>query len=288
MALSTIPGVGAVTARKLVEKFGSLQAAFGARDEELLSMPRLTAEIVASMREADLDRLAAEIESLEQNGIQILTWEDEDYPANLSGIHDSPYLLYVAGKLRPADATAVAIVGSRNAAARSAEAAERIARELAERGVTVISGLAEGIDTAAHIGALAADGGRTIAVLGSGLAAIHPRQNRPLAERISRRGAVVTEYAPHVAVRGPQLMARDRIISGLSRAVVLVEADLPSGSVDTAQKARKQGRLIFAVPGSPGTDMLISTGAIPFTSTDDLLACLSRPRNFITEQQSLF
>jgi len=288
MALSAIPGVGAVTARKLLEKFGSLPAAFAAPDAELLSVPRMTAEIVASMREAAFDGLAAEIESLEHNGIQVLTWEEEGYPESLLQVRNAPYLLYVAGELRPQDATAVAVVGSRQASARSIEAAESIARELAKRGVTVVSGLAEGIDTAAHLGALAAEGGRTIAVLGSGLAAIHPRENIPLAEQISQRGAVVTEYAPRVPVRGAQLMARDRILSGLSKAVILVEAGVPSGSLDTSEKARKQGRLVFAVPGSPAADALISSGAIPFVSADQVLGYVFSPRVFADQQQSLF
>ncbi len=288
MALSAISGLGGVTARKLLDRFGSLPAAFAARDEELLSVPRVTAEIVAGIRQADLDGLQEDLEALEDQGVQVLTWEDDAYPTNLLDARDSPYLLYAAGELRDEDATAVAVVGSREASAKSMESAERIARELAERGVTVVSGLAEGIDTAAHTGALAADGGRTIAVLGSGLAAIHPRENIPLAEQITRRGAVVTEYAPRVTVRGPQLMARDRIVSGLSKAVIVVEARVPSGSLDTAEKARKQERPVFALPGSPGTDELISSGATPFTSPDELIARISEDRKPPAEQPSLF
>lgn len=288
MALSAIPGVGGVTARKLLERFGTLQGAFAAADDELLSIPRVTAEIVAGMREADLDGIEEGLEALDREGIAVLTWEDDGYPANLLDARDSPYLLYAAGELCAEDSLAVAVVGSREASAKSMEVAERTARELAEQGITVVSGLAEGIDTAAHVGALAASGGRTIAVLGSGLAAVHPRENIPLAEQITRRGAVVTEYAPRVTVRGPQLMARDRIVSGLSRAVVVVEARVQSGSLDTADKARKQERLLFAVPGSPGTDALISSGATPLTSADDVIARISEDRKPPTDQPSLF
>lgn len=291
MALSTIPGVGGVTARKLLERFGSLQGAFAALDDELLSVPRVTPEIVAGMREADLDGLEEGLEALDREGIAVLTWEDDGYPANLLEARDSPYLLYAVGELRPEDSYAVAVVGSREASAKSMEIAERVARELAEQGVTVVSGLAEGIDTAGHVGALAASGGRTIAVLGSGLAAIHPRENTSLAEQIAERGAVVTEYAPRVTVRGPQLMARDRIVSGLSRAVVVVEARVQSGSLDTADKARKQDRIVFAVPGSPGTDALIASGAISFdpnSGVEEIIRRISQERKPTSEQPSLW
>jgi len=291
IALANIPGIGGVTARKLLERFGALGAAFAASDEELLSIPRVTPEIATAMREADLDRYEEALEALDRDGIGVVTWEDDGYPANLADAHDSPYLLYVAGDLRPADGLAAAVVGSREASARSMEVAERLARELAERGITVVSGLAEGIDTAAHVGALAASTGRTIAVLGSGLGAIHPRENVGLAQQITECGAVVTEYAPRVPVRGPQLMARDRIVSGLSRAVIVVEAGVPSGSLDTAEKARKQDRLVFAIAGSPGTNALISTGAIgldPTAGVEEITRRLSEGRGSSCEQPSLW
>lgn len=261
LALSGIPGIGGVTARKMLDRFGSLGSAFAADDEDLLAIPRLTPDMLRGLREADLDGLEASVEAMDEQGVHIVTWEDDDYPANLLEARDSPYLLYVVGDLQPGDAQAVAVVGSRDASPRALDIAERLSRELAQEGVSVVSGLAQGIDTAAHRGALAADGGRTLAVLGCGLRAIHPRENVRLAEEISQNGAVMTEYAPNVTVRGPQLMARDRIVSGLSRGVVVVEAQVQSGSVDTAERARKQERVVFAVPGSPGTDALIRSGA---------------------------
>lgn len=267
LALSGIPGIGGVTARKMLDRFGSLGSAFVADDEDLLAIPRLTPDIVQGMREADLDSLEAQIEAMDEQGVHIVTWEDDDYPANLLEARDSPYLLYVVGDLQPGDAQAVAVVGSREASPRSLEIAEQLSRELAQEGVSVVSGLAQGIDTAAHRGALAADGGRTLAVLGCGLRAIHPRENVRLAEEISQNGAILTEYAPNVTVRGPQLMARDRIVSGLSRAVIVVEAQVNSGSMDTAERARKQERIVFAIPGSPGADALIRSGAIPVDPT---------------------
>lgn len=291
LALSGIPGIGGVTARKLLERFGSLGSAFAAGDDELLAIPRLTPEVLRGMREADLDSLETALEALDSEGVHVVTWEDEDYPANLLEARDSPFLLYAAGDLLPGDAQAVAIVGSREPSPRSIEIAERLARELAEQGIAVVSGLAQGIDTAAHRGALAADGGRTLAVLGCGLRAIHPRENVQLAEEISRNGAVLTEYAPNVTVRGPQLMSRDRIVSGLSRAVVVVEAQLQSGSMDTAERARKQERIVFAVPGSPGTDALIRSGAIPVdpsSGVEDIIGIFSQKPNPSTQQPSLW
>jgi DNA processing protein len=291
MALSGIAGVGGVTARKLLDRFGTLSAAFAADDELLLSIPRITPEIVAAIREADLDRLEATLEDFDDQGVHILTWEDDDFPANLLAAKDAPFLLYAVGDVSPQDDLAVAVVGSREASARSMDAAESLARELAEQGVTVVSGLAIGIDTAAHRGALASRRGRTLTVLGSGLKAIHPRSNSQLAWDISERGAVLTEYAPDVPVRGQQLMSRDRIVSGLSRAVIVVEAGLASGSMDTAERARKQDRLVFAVPGSPGTDALIRSGAPPIdpaSGVDEIVGLISEQSKPVAEQPSLW
>lgn len=292
LALSGIAGVGGVTARKLLDRFGTMAAAFEADDENLLSVARITPEIVDGMRQADLDRLEASIEALGDVGVRVLTWEDDDYPANLLEAKDSPYLLYAIGALRPEDSLAVAVIGSRECSEASTDVAESIAKDLAERGVTVVSGLAVGIDSAGHRGALAAGCGRTVAVLGCGLKNIHPRENSQMAWEIAERGAVLTEYAPNVSVRGPQLMARDRIISGLSRAVVVVEAGLRSGSMDTAERARKQDRLVFAVPGSPGADALIRSGANvvdPAAGVDEIVRLISEERKApAPEQPSLF
>ena len=292
MALSGIAGIGGVTARKLLDRFGTLSAAFAASDELLLAIPRVTPDIVTAMREADFDRLETALEALDSEGVRVLTWEDDDYPANLLAAKDAPFMLYAVGDIRPEDNLAVAVVGSREASALAMDAAESLARELAEQGVTVVSGLAIGIDTAAHRGALAARGGRTLAVLGSGLKSIHPRENSQLAWDISERGAVLTEYAPDVTVRGPQLMSRDRIVSGLSRAVVVVEAGIASGSMDTAERARKQDRLVFAVPGSPGTDALIRSGATPIdpaSGVDDIIRRITEePKSSAEAQPSLW
>jgi len=261
LALSAVSGVGGVTVRRLVDSLGSVEAIFDAPDEDLLAVPRVTPEIVARLRAISPDALEAELASLADEGLQVVTWDDSDYPENLRLAHDAPPVLFARGELLPEDAQAVAIVGTRQASASAAALAHALSRELAGRGITVVSGLALGIDTAAHRGALEADGGRTLAVLGSGLRSIHPRENVSLAREIVRRGALLSELHPNTPPRGQNLMARDRILSGLSLAVIVVEAQEKSGSLDTAAKARKQGRLLLAVPGSPGTDALLAQGA---------------------------
>ncbi len=261
LALAALPGVGGVTLKRLVERFGSVAGVFDAADDDLRHVPRVTAETVARLRATSLDQLEAELVSLSDEGVQVLTWDDDAYPAGLRPLTDAPPVLFLRGGLRPSDQTAVALVGTRQPTARGAHYAEGLACELAARGVTIVSGLALGIDTLAHQGALLAPEGRTLAVLGSGLRVVHPGENRALAERIEGRGAVLSEFRPDTPPRGPQLMARDRIVSGLSRAVIVVEAGEKSGSLDTAEKARRQGRPVLAVPGSPGTDLLLQQGA---------------------------
>ncbi len=263
LALSTIPGIGGATARRLVERFGSAEAVLNAPLEELQRVPRITADIVARLRTVPLEVLEAELAGLAEEGLQVVTWDDDDYPSNLRDVADAPPVLFVRGDLHSDDALAVAIVGSRQPTPQAAKLAETLARELAKRGLTIVSGLALGIDTAAHRGALQVDDGRTLAVPGSGLRAIHPRENIPLAEAIAQRGALLSELHPNTPARGPNLMARDRIVSGLSRAVIVVEAGEKSGSLDTAAKARRQGRLLFAMPGSPGTQTLLAESAEP-------------------------
>lgn len=263
LALSRLPGIGGITARRLLERFGSVEAIFDAPDAALQQIPRITPALVTRLRAIELDTLAAELTALDDEGIQVVSWSDADYPAQLRQVSDAPPLLFVRGNLLPSDAQAVAIVGTRQPTAACTTFTETLARELARRGLTIVSGLALGIDTAAHQGALQAANGRTLAVPGSGLRAIHPRQNLALAETIAGRGALLSELHPDTSARGNNLMARDRIVSGLSRAVIVVEAGEKSGSLDTAAKARKQGRLIFAVPGSPGPAALLAAGAEP-------------------------
>jgi len=261
LALTHVPGLGGATLRRLLERFGSVEALLAADPDELARVPRLRAETIAALQEPDLDEAARQLSALTEADVTLLTWDDPGYPAPLHELSDPPPVLFVRGELRPRDVEGVAIVGSRRASPQGVERAHRLAERLAGAGLTVVSGLALGIDTAAHRGALAAEGGRTVAVLGSGILRVHPRQNAQLAERIAARGAVLSERRPDAPPQGRFLMARDRIVAALSRAVIVVEAGEKSGSLDTARRARKLGRLVLACPGSPGTDALLQRGA---------------------------
>lgn len=291
LALSMVPGIGGVTARRLADRLGGVKAVFDAADEELLAVPRITPEIVSRLREIALDDLNDEIAGLSCDGIAVITRDDDDYPANLRQVDDAPPVLFARGEFTPSDENAVAIVGTREPSQRSAEFARNLACSLAEQGMTIVSGLATGVDTAAHEGALEAASGRTVSVLGSGVRVIHPRENVGLADSIARRGAVVSEFHPNAPPSGPNLMARDRVVSGLSKAVVVIEAGPRSGSLDTGVRARRQGRLVFAVPGSPGTDELIAAGAEPLEAgariSELICRMLDAPRPRI-DQLSLF
>jgi DNA processing protein len=260
LGLSTLPGIGGATLQKLIGQFGSVTAVYNAADADLLAVPRVTPEVVARLRRLNLERLEREIRQLAADGITLLTWDDADYPDCLRSISSAPPILYTRGQFQPQDEQAVALVGTREPTPTAVAHTETLAYELARRGVTIVSGLALGIDTAAHVGALKAGNGRTLAVIGSGLHAVHPKQNIPLTKQIADYGVIASEYPPLTRVKGSQLMARDRIISGLSLAVIVIQANENSGSLDTAQKALAQNRLLFAVPGSPGTDALIRQG----------------------------
>lgn len=261
LALAATPGIGGATARRLIERFGSVGAVFDATPDDLAALPRVSLATAEQLLQTPLDALADDIAGLSDEGIELLTWDDEAFPAPLRALSDAPLVLFVRGELRAGDQVSAAIVGTREASDDRLALTERVARGLAERGIPIVSGLALGIDTAAHWGALQAEGGRTVALLGSGIRVIHPRENADLAEVIAARGALLSELLPNTPPRGPQLMARDRLISGLSRVVIVVEAAEGSGSLDTAARARKQGRVVFAVPGSPGTDGLLRGGA---------------------------
>lgn len=261
LALTHVPGLGGATLRRLLERFGSVEAILVADPAELAAVIRLRQETIAALQNLSLEAVEAELAALFEADITLLTWDDPDYPAALHDLPDPPPVLFLKGALLPQDERAVAIVGSRQASQPGIATARRLGEELAAAGLTVVSGLALGIDTAAHQGALDAARGRTIAVLGSGLNFIHPRGNCTLAEHISMRGALISEQRPEAPPRGAHLMARDRIIAALSRAVIVVEAGEKSGSLDTARRAQRLGRLVLACPGSPGTDALIQAGA---------------------------
>ncbi len=262
VALATTEGIGPRTFAALVERFGSPRAVFAAEQDELTQVARVTADIAGRLRATDVERIESELVTLADEDVSILTLQDERYPAGLNRLADAPPILFVRGALREQDGWSVAIVGTREADDWGSQTAAQLARGFAERGLTVVSGLARGIDTAAHVGALEA-GGRTLAVLGSGIHAIHPRSNSALAENIwNGHGAVLSEFRPDAPPSGKLLMTRNRVISGLARGVVVVQAAPKSGSLDTAGRARRQARPVFAVRGGgPGTEQLIQSGA---------------------------
>jgi DNA processing protein len=290
-ALSKVPGIGGATARKLCEHFGTIQQVFEGSEESLAQVPRIQLESIQAIRSIDWEQLESELDGLHEEEVQLLTWEDESYPEPLKSLSDAPYLLYMRGGLMAEDSKAVAIVGTREPSEERYELAKQLAYSLAECGFTIVSGLAMGIDTAAHWGALQATQGRTIAVLGSGIRKVHPLSNRELAGEIILRGAVLSELQPNTPPVGSGLMMRDRLVSGLSQAVIIVQANEKGGSMDTASKATKQKRLVLAVPGSPGTDLLIRERAVPIEpdnpDIESILAWVEQHRR-MSGQQDLF
>ena len=282
LAFNKVTGVGPVRTQRLLNYFGDLGSAWTATGTELAEAgleAKAIAQVLALRRTLDLD---AELARLDRAGARLLTLADDEYPALLREIDPPPPVLYLRGEVLPADDVAVAIVGTRRATPYGREVAHRLASGLAAAGVTVVSGLALGIDTVAHRAALDA-GGRTLAVLGSGVDQIYPPQNRDLAERIIQdgRGAILADYPLGTGPEANNFPPRNRLISGLSRGVVIVEADMKSGAMITTKFALDQGRDVFAVPGSilsqhsAGPNSLLKQGATPVTDVDDILAALS-------------
>ncbi len=280
IGLNSIPGVGRTTFRKLVGLFGSPERALSASGEELRERGGLSDTLVNKLR-ACLWREHAEKELAKARdaGVTIITAEDAAYPGHLRNALDPPLYLYVKGALLPEDANAVAIVGTRKPTHYGLTMTHRISYELASAGLTIVSGMARGIDTQAHRGALAAKG-RTIAVLGCGIDVAYPPENKGLMEQISRFGAVVAENPFGTKPEAGYFPARNRIISGLSRGTVIIEAAEDSGSLITAEYTLKQGRQLFAVPGnigspnSRGPNSLIKEGALLVERAEDILKAL--------------
>lgn len=276
IALKSIAGVGNITFLALIDKFGSLPAIFSAPISKLIEIQGISKNTAAAITGfKNWDKVKAELELLDKNKVNIITCHDELYPARLMNVFDRPPLIYVRGNLNRDDIN-IAIVGSRMASTYGKYTTERISRELALKGLTIVSGMARGIDSTAHRGAITARG-RTIAVLGSGLDIIYPPENKKLFDDIVQNGAVISEFPLGTPPRSANFPTRNRIISGMSYGVVIVEAGEKSGSLITAKLALEQGREVFAVPGSidsagsRGTNKLIKQGAILIESVDDIL-----------------
>jgi DNA processing protein len=275
-----VKDVGAVRFRALLNAFGDAQSAWEASAEALEEAglsPKLVAKVVKLRSQVSLNLVW---EKLQVGGIQVLTWDDEAYPRRLKEIDQPPPVLYLRGNLLPEDEWAVAIVGTRRVTAYGRQVAEELATVLARNGVTVVSGLARGVDSIAHLAALNA-GGRTIAVMGTGVDQIYPPENQRLAEKMLQQGALVSDYAVGTPPVGTNFPPRNRLISGLTLAVVVVEAGLTSGALITASFAAEQGRDVFAIPGnitapqSQGTNRLILDGAAPLLNPQQVLEALN-------------
>jgi DNA processing protein len=284
LVLNAVPGLGPVGLRKLLSFCGSPEGITADKLGYAVKTGVLSAALKKAIEDFDRDLfLSRERTLMEDFQVGVMSWEDDDYPAWLKSIHDPPMVLYYRGNRQAfCFQQGVGIVGSRNASMYGISMAEQFAAQLAERGITIVSGLARGVDTAAHCGCLRG-GGMTVAVLGCGLSEIYPAENTNLAKRISEKGLVISEFpmtAPPSAMHFPQ---RNRVISGLSRGLLVVEASIKSGALITAEFALEQGREVFALPGkidtlsAAGSNRLIQQGAKMVTSIDDILEELAVP-----------
>lgn len=277
LRLSLTPGLGGAGCRRLVDHFGSPKKVFAASPSALASLGGIRKTTLAAIGGADTTKNAESVFSRAQrNGQTLLCWDDPNYPPRLRTIHDPPALIYLKGSAAVLNSAGVAVVGARAASTYGLQMARRFSRDIAVQGLSVISGLALGVDSNAHAGALEASG-KTVAVLGCGLDIVYPPSNRKLFEEIAAHGAIVSEYPPGTPPDGFRFPARNRIISGLALGVLVVEAAKNSGSLITAQLALEQGREVFAIPGridsgkSEGTHRLLQDGAKLVHSVNDIV-----------------
>jgi DNA processing protein len=277
LTLHLMPGLGPRLTAALLQRFGSAGAVLRASAGQLCKVPhigpKLSEDLCQAMRTVDVD---GELALLAKHGVHLRRLGTPDYPTALAEIHGPPHLLYVRGSIEPADAKAVALVGSRRFTSYGRRVTERLATDLARAGYVIVSGLARGIDGIAHRAALQA-GGRTLAVLAGGLSRIYPPEHAGLADDVAAAGALVSEAPMKQEPLAGMFPARNRIISGLSRAVVIIEAAEKSGALITAEHAAEQGRAVFAVPGpidsatSAGTNALIREGAVLVRGAEDII-----------------
>lgn len=277
LALNLLPNIGPIRVRRLLERFESPEQILSAKRRELLEVSGIGEEMAEQIGDwEDRIDLVEEKRRIADHGISLLTLEDACYPPALRTIHDPPFLLYMKGNLTVADDAAIGVVGSRRTTHYGRDQAKKLSFQLAKAGFCIVSGLARGIDTAAHEAALAARG-RTIAVLGSGIGNIYPPENQALADRIAESGAVLSEFPVLYVPDKQSFPLRNRIVAGISRGLLVVEAPVRSGSLITANQALEQGRAVFAVPGpidrptSEGCHRLIQQGATLVCSAQDVI-----------------
>ncbi len=269
-------GIGSIRLKKLLDVFGKLENILNASQEKIISVCGIGAHSagrIGVFKAADLQR---EFQLIKKSGVKLLTLGESGYPENLLCIPDPPIVLYVRGDFAPSDKQSLALVGSRRASFYGITYAQKFSGELSERGFTIVSGMARGIDTAAHTAALKRHG-RTIAVMGSGFNHIYPPENQALLEKIIQSGAVVSEFSMETGPWKQNFPRRNRVISGLSRGVLVVEAARNSGALITVDFALEQGREVFALPGalgsgnSYGTHALIKQGAKLVSCVEDII-----------------
>lgn len=278
LLLLNMAGIGYARLKSLIDYFGSAGKVVSARGERLQEIERmgpLLAQKIYNIKK-DAQALKREWSLIKKHRVNLLSLFDEGYPESLKNIHNPPIVLYVRGKLLSQDQVAVSFVGSRRASLYGMSVCQDLSHALARLGITIVSGLARGIDSAGHKGALGANG-RTVAVLGNGLASVYPPENRRLADEIAQSGAVISEFPMERPPLPQNFPIRNRIISGFSLGVVVVEAAQKSGALITAQCALDQGREVFAVPGkvgavtSTGTHRLIRDGAKLVETANDII-----------------
>ena len=284
--LTQIPGLGNISSNRLLDSFGNAENIFNASLDDLVAVPGISERIAENILSSDLNPdskdICEEWELVLKHNVQIISRFDEGYPPLLKEIYDPPILLYVKGRIKKKDMISVGMVGTRKATQYGKSVAESLSADLANTGITIISGLARGIDTASHKGALRANG-RTIAVLGNGLDNYYPQENKTLqANDIPENGAVVSEFPMKYGSLPENFPRRNRIISGMSLGLIVVEAPLKSGALITARNALEQNREVYAVPGritdatAGGTNMLIKQGAQPVTNAEDVFEDLKQ------------
>lgn len=281
LRLSLIKGLGPITLTSLLNRFGSASDVLRAGREELLQVEHVGPKLAGALLEGKNSTAAhEEWNECRKLGVDLITLSDPEYPLPLKDIPDPPQLLYVRGSLEPADRLSLGIVGSRRCTLYGRQQAERLARELSSAGITIVSGLARGIDACAHRGVLQQSSGRTLAVLGTGVSRIYPPEHAELAEQVIERGALISEACLRQAPVPGLFPQRNRIISGLSQGILIVEASRNSGALHTARHALEQGREVFVVPGrldsaaSEGCHDLIRDGATLIRHSDDILDSL--------------
>lgn len=281
IALQIIPGLGRITHKRLLKTFGTASDVWKS-SSELVKLNWLAEKVRTSIcAGADMRRVEAVLKKMDAISGWIMAWGDDDYPSRLADIYDPPYVLYGMGRRDVLSMDAISIVGSRKATAYGRQVARHLAAEMVRKDMAVVSGLAIGVDSEAHYATVAA-GGVTVAVKGCGLDIPYPRSNLKLAASIAGKGAIITEFPPGTEPEPRNFPIRNRIISGLSLGVIVVEAAERSGSLITASMAADQGREVMAVPGnmfssnSRGTHWLLKQGANIVTSAEDVLECVNR------------